>query len=79
MGAKANLRPSPPDGMEMIFFYACPHCGRHVPVVSPTQPAMVQCDACQESFPIIPVDERSLHYVRLMLANGKAALDPDFT
>lgn len=79
MATKASVRPAAPEGMEMIFFYSCSYCGRHVPVVSPTQPAMVQCDACQEYFPIMPVDERSLHYVRLMLANGKAALDPDFT
>lgn len=78
MTSKRPLRPVPPDGMEMLFFYACPHCGRHVPLVSPTQPAMVQCDSCHKSFPIMPVDERSLHYVRIMLANGKAALDPDF-
>ncbi len=72
------LQPVAPDGMELLFFYACPHCAKHVPLVSPTQPAMVTCDGCDESFPIMPVDERSLHYVRIMLCNGKAAIDPDF-
>lgn len=71
-------QPVPPDGMEILFFYQCPRCGRHVPLVSPTQPAMAQCDACGKPFPIVPVDERSLHYVRIMLAGGKAAVDPDF-
>ncbi len=72
------IQPVAPEGMELLFFYPCPHCGRHVPLVSPSQPAMVKCDSCEGSFPIIPVDERSLHYVRIMLANGKAAIDPDF-
>ena len=79
MGEKQRpIRPVAPDGMEMLFFYACPRCGRHVPLASPTQPAMVQCDACHQPFPIMPVDERSLHFVRIMLAGGKAAVDPDF-
>ncbi len=39
---------------------------------------MVSCDNCGFSFPIIPVDEHGLHYVRIMLAGGKAAADPDF-
>lgn len=72
------LQPVVPDGMELLFFYACPHCQRHVSLVSPTQPAMVQCDACRKPFPIIPVDERSVRYVRIMLGGGKAAVDPDF-
>ncbi len=72
------LQPVMPDGMELLFFYPCPHCKKHVPLVSPTHPAMVTCDGCQQSFPIMPVDERSLHYVRIMLADGKAAVDPDF-
>lgn len=70
--------PVPPDGMEILFFYKCPYCERHVPVPSPTEPGMVHCDGCQHSFPIIPVDEYGLHYMRIMLANGKAAADPDF-
>ena len=75
---KRPLTPVPPDGMESLFFYQCPQCGRHVPLVSPTEPRMVSCDSCGFSFPIIPVDEHGLHYVRIMLAGGKAAADPDF-
>lgn len=71
-------QPVPPDGMEILFFYQCPQCGRHVPLASPTEPKMVFCDSCGNSFPIIPVDEHGLHYVRIMLAGGKAAADPDF-
>ena len=40
--------------------------------------AMARCDACGKAFPIVPVDAKSVQYVRLMLANGKAAVDPDF-
>lgn len=79
MADKARpLEPVPPDGMEILFFYQCPQCGRHVPLVSPTEPKMISCDGCGNSFPIIPVDEHGLHYVRIMLAGGKAAADPDF-
>lgn len=76
-----NARPQapvPPDGMEMIFFYKCPRCGRHMAVPSPTDPRVIVCDGCRLSFPIIPVDEHGLHYVRIMLAGGKGAADPDF-
>lgn len=72
------LQPVSPDGMEILFFYGCPHCGRHVPVPSPVQPAMVQCDACRQAFPIMPVDERGMQFIRIMLGGGKAAVDPDF-
>lgn len=79
MSAKQRpQRPVAPEGMEILFFYPCPHCGRHVPLLNPVQPALAQCDACKQGFPIMPVDERSLHYMRIMLANGRAAVDPDF-
>ena len=51
---------------------------RQVALLSPTQPAMAQCDACGRPFPIVPVDERSVQYIKLMLNNGRAAVDPDF-
>ncbi|MBD5608181.1 MAG: hypothetical protein HDQ93_04950 [Desulfovibrio sp.] len=72
------IAPVPPDGMEMVFFYKCPRCERHAPVPSPTEPKMIRCDNCQLSFPIIPIDEHGLHYIRIMLAGGQAAADPDF-
>ncbi len=78
MVTKKPIQPVTPEGMEILFFYPCPRCQRHVPLLSPTQPTMVQCDNCHESFPIVPVDERGLHYIRIMLANGQAAVDPDF-
>lgn len=72
------VAPVAPDGMEILFFYKCPRCSKHVGVPAPTEPRMLICDGCRMSFPIIPVDEQSLHYIRIMLAGGKAAADPDF-
>lgn len=72
------LAPVPPDGMEFLIFYKCPHCGKHVGVPAPTEPRMITCEGCRMAFPIIPVDEHSVHFVRIMLAGGKAAADPDF-
>lgn len=74
----APIAPVPPDGMEILFFYQCPSCGKHAPVPSPTEPRMLICDACRTTFPIIPVDETSLHYIRIIMAGGKAAADQDF-
>ncbi|MGE4299378.1 MAG: hypothetical protein AB7E47_15285 [Desulfovibrionaceae bacterium] len=72
------LTPVKPTGMELIYLYECPFCERKVPLISPTQPAMAQCDACSQHFPIVPVDDRGVRFVKVMLANGKAAIDPDF-
>lgn len=72
------MAPAPPDGMEILFFYKCPYCSKHMALASPTEPRMVTCDVCKTSFPIIPVDEHTVHFARIMLANGKAAADPDF-
>ena len=76
-GSQKPLEPVAPDGMELLFFYRCPHCLRHVPLVNPVEPRNVRCDGCGKQFPIIPVDEHGLHYVRIMLANGKAYLSTD--
>ncbi|UZP68237.1 hypothetical protein N1030_04460 [Desulfovibrio mangrovi] len=80
MSQKSNkpLAPVKPAGLEMIFFYPCPHCGHNVPLLTPVQPSMAQCDACAQHFPIVPVDEKTLRFMRTMLANGRAAIDPDF-
>lgn len=72
------VQPVPPESMELVFFYRCPGCGRRNPLIAPTQPSMTRCESCGEPFPVMPVDERTVHYVKIMLANGRAALDPDF-
>ena len=69
------VQPVQPHGMEFLFFYRCPHCAHQVALISPLQPAMAQCG---KTFPVVPVDVRSIQYVRLMFANGKAAADSDF-
>lgn len=77
-GSNKPLTPVKPAGMEMIFLYPCPHCEREVPLIAPSRPAMAQCDACRENFPIVPVDDRTIRYMKLILAGGKAGIDPDF-
>ncbi len=78
--SKNNIPVAPvaPTGLEILFIYKCPHCGRKMPLISPTQPTMTQCDSCSLPFPLVPVDERTVHYIKLMLAQGRAAVDPDF-
>ncbi len=72
------VNPVAPSSLELIFFYTCPFCRREIPLVSPPQASLVTCDACRQKFPIVPVDQRSVHFIKLMLANGNAAIDPDF-
>lgn len=72
------VTPVKPSGMEIIYLYPCPYCTREVPLIAPTRPAMAQCDACRKNFPIVPVDEKAVRYLRLMMAGGKAGIDPDF-
>lgn len=64
--------------MEVLFFYTCPACGRHTGLPSPTEPRMITCLGCRANFPIIPVDQHALQYMRIMLAQGMAAADPDY-
>ncbi len=75
---KKPLLPVKPTGIELVYLYVCPFCQRQVPIVSPTQPSMVQCEACRSSFPIVPVDDKTVQFVKIVLANGKAGIDPDF-
>ena len=72
------VQPVPPESMELVFFYRCPGCGRRNPLIAPTQPSMTRCESCGEPFPVMPVDERTVHYVKIMLANGRAAVDPEY-
>jgi hypothetical protein len=76
--SKPPIEPVAPGRMEFLFFYPCPECGKDLPHTNPTVPCMLSCPVCGERFPIIPVDERSLQYIRIMLAGGRAAVDPDF-
>ena len=78
MGFKRPVQPDAPSGMEIIFTYRCPFCGCKAVILAPLQPGRITCESCQKIFPIIPVDERTIRYIKTMLASGKAAVDPDF-
>ncbi len=75
-----NRPPEPvkPMGMELVFFYSCPYCNRELPLAAPTSPTMMTCDVCRQKFPIVPVDASTVQFIKLMLADGPAAVDPDF-
>ncbi len=73
-----SINPVAPSGMEIIFFYTCPQCKHPVGLVAPTHPAMAQCDFCHQMFPVLPVDERGVQYVKLMMGNGLSAMDLDY-
>ncbi len=76
-----NARPvSPvkPTAMELIFIYPCPYCRRDLTMLAPTVAAIVQCDVCGKQFPVVPVEERTVAFVKLMLDNGAAAVDSDY-
>ncbi len=75
---KKPLQPVKPVGLELIFLYPCPFCAHQVPTLSPTQPTEIQCEACAAQFSILPVDEKSVVYIKTMLANGASAVDPAF-
>lgn len=72
------IMPVKPEGMEIVYYYPCPHCQRKIALASPTQPIVVRCEGCSGRFPIVPVDARTVSYIKTMSANGKAATDPDF-
>ena len=77
-GTGKPLTPVKPTGIEILLFYVCPFCETQVPLVGPTQPTMAQCDSCGGQFPIVPADSRSIQYIKIMLAQGRAGIDPDF-
>lgn len=72
------LEPVKPDKMALLFAYTCPHCQNEVVLVSPLQAQTVTCGLCRKTFPIVPVDERTVQFVHTILAEGKAAVDPSF-
>ena len=71
---KRPVQPVPPAAMEMIFFYTCPQCGWHAAVGNPTEAKLIPCESCGLRFPIIPVEEHYLHFMRIMTGAGRAAV-----
>jgi len=75
---KRPIIPVKPSGLEVIYLYPCPFCGRQVPLVAPVKPTVAECDACRQRFPVVPADEKTVRFVKLMTANGNAGIDPDY-
>ncbi len=78
MTDKRLLMPVKPEGLEIVYYYPCPACGRKIPLVAPLQPSMAACDQCATQFPVVPADGRSVEFIKTMLNQGKAGIDPDF-
>lgn len=72
------LAPVAPGGMEILFYYRCPNCGKYMGLSAPTEPRMLRCDNCHLDFPIVPVDDHTVQYLQVILDHGRAAADPDF-
>ncbi len=72
------LQPVKPVGIELIFLYPCPFCKHQVPTLSPTSPAAIRCEECGGEFPVFPIDEKSVVFIKTVLADGQAAIDPSF-
>lgn len=72
------LEPVKPSSMELVFFYTCPHCHRELPTFAQIQPTLLMCETCGQHFPIVPVDEYTVQFIKVVLDNGPAAIDPDF-
>jgi len=79
MSAKRNvILPVKPARMDVVYYYPCPHCGRELPLISPVQPVLAQCDNCRGKFPVVPVDERMSRFLKVINADGAAAIDQDY-
>lgn len=74
----STLKPVAPSGLELIFIYVCPHCGQKNALISPLSPSSVKCENCRQLFPVLPVNARSIEYIKLMLGNGYSAVDLDY-
>lgn len=73
-----TVTPVGPCSLDLVFSYRCPHCGKKNHLISPMQPEMVSCGSCSQAFPVLPVDDRTIHFIQIMLNNGRAAVDQDF-
>jgi hypothetical protein len=78
MAAKKPVMAVHPERLEIVLYYTCPYCNRKVPLMAPTQPSMAQCDACSRQFPVVPADEKSLNFIKTILDNGRAGIDPNY-
>lgn len=72
------VSPVKPVGMELILYYPCPKCERNIPLLAPSRPAVAKCDGCGREFPVVPADDKTLGFLRIMLRNGTSCIDPDY-
>ncbi|CAM2061190.1 conserved hypothetical protein [Desulfovibrionales bacterium] len=75
---KKTHAPVKPVDLELFFVYQCPFCGCLVSLAGSTHSTLAQCDVCKDQFSIVPADDRSIQFIKIMLANGKAGIDPNF-
>jgi ribosomal protein S27E len=73
-----TINPVKPSALELVFMYRCPHCDNENTLLAPTRPGLVRCNVCRRDFAIIPVEERTISFIKLILANGTSAIDQDF-
>lgn len=70
--------PVHPVSLECLLVYPCPACGNQVPMLNPVNAGVAQCPHCGEQFPFVPMDEKNLLFLKVMLKNGKCAVAPDY-
>lgn len=71
-------QPVAPSGTDLVAFYICPACQRKVSLIAPTQPGLAMCTACGTQFPFLPIDDCTVRFLKIMLDDGRACVDPDF-
>lgn len=78
MSEESPLMPVKPSGMELVYYYPCPYCQREIPLVAPTQPARMRCEFCKNHFPVVPADEKTIHFLKTIMDRGRAGIDPGY-
>ncbi len=72
------IDPVKPVGMDIILYYPCPFCKNKVPIIAPVQPSLGYCDRCHREFPLVPADEKSINFLKLIFDDGRAIIDSTF-
>ncbi len=72
------IEPVTPVAMDIVLTYECPSCNVPVTMIAPVFAAKIRCQHCGLEFPLIPADATTIQYLRLMFANGKAVIHPDY-
>lgn len=70
--------PVHPISLELVLMYPCPRCGRQVPLMAPVDPSMARCDACDHRFPVAPVDEKTIRFLKTITSDGQTLVEPEY-